>query len=239
VSPPALRVTGLEAGHATVRAVHGIDLTVEAGQVVALLGPNGAGKTTTLDTIAGILPRLGGSVEVFGTPTTQLSPQAIARLGVAYVPERRGLFDQLTVFENLRIRARGRAGARRVLDDFPVLSALARRRAGLLSGGEQQLLALACAMTMRPRLLMVDEMTAGLAPTVIADLTNVMRRMVAEGVAVLFVEQHIHVALDLADFAYVLRSGQCVLSDRCDVLSGRLGALQDSYFDHTHSGGGW
>jgi branched-chain amino acid transport system ATP-binding protein len=163
-----LTVKGLVAGHRGVSVVHGIDLTVAEGEVVGLFGPNGAGKTTTLLTISGLLRALGGSVRVLGKPATKLAPTAIARLGVAHVPEDRALFTQLTVAENLRLGARrGAAGQDEVLRHFPELIPLQNRTAGLLSGGEQQMLALARALISRPRLLIVDEMSLGLAPVIV------------------------------------------------------------------------
>ena len=224
-----LDVRDLSAGHSGVPVVRGLDLQVQAGEVVALLGPNGAGKTTTLETLGGVLPVLGGSVEVDGKPVRGV--RGAARLGVSYLREGRGLFTQLTVQENLRLRTRSRKGADTVLGDHALLGPLADRRVGLLSGGEQQLLALACALAVGPRLLLIDEMTMGLAPVVVKQLMTSVRAAADQGVAVLFVEQHVHAALELADRALVLRHGEVVMQGTSADLESRLSELHDSYFD--------
>ena len=225
----ALSVRGLSAGRSGVPVVRGLDLEVGEGEVVALLGPNGAGKTTTLETLGGVLPALAGTVEVGGRPVRGV--RDAARLGVSYLREGRGLFTQLTVLDNVRLRTRSRRGAAAVLRDDAVLAPLADRRVGLLSGGEQQLLALACALAVRPRVLLVDEMTMGLAPVVVKRLLATVRAAADDGVAVLFVEQHVHAALELAERALVLNRGQVVMQGTSGELSGRLGELHDSYFD--------
>jgi branched-chain amino acid transport system ATP-binding protein len=225
----ALDVRDLAAGRSGVPVVRRLDLDVAEGEVVALLGPNGAGKTTVLETLGGVLPVIGGSVEVGGRPIR--SVRDAARLGVSYLREGRGLFSQLTVHDNVRLRTRSRGSADALLRRDELLGPLADRRVGLLSGGEQQLLALACALAVRPRLLLIDEMTMGLAPVVVTELLATVRAAAADGVAVLFVEQHVHAALELADRALVLRRGEVVLQGACDDLSQRLDELHDSYFD--------
>ncbi|MCU1595668.1 MAG: putative transporter, ATP-binding protein, partial [Frankiales bacterium] len=158
--------------------------------------------------------------------------RAASRLGVSYLREGRALFSQLTVRENLRLRTHSRKKADALLPQYPILEPLADRRAGLLSGGEQQVLALACALSVNPRLLLIDEMTMGLAPIMVTQLVALIRKAAVEtGVAVLFVEQHVHAALDLADRAYVLRHGELVMEGPADDLRSRLGELHDSYFD--------
>ena len=226
-----LTVEGLVAGHRGVSVVHGIDLSVGEGEVVGLFGPNGAGKTTTLLTISGLLRVLGGSVRVFGQSAARLSPTAIARLGVAHVPEDRALFTQLTVAENLRLGARrGAADSGEVLRHFPELLPLRSRTAGLLSGGEQQMLALARALIGRPRLLIVDEMSLGLAPVIVRRLLPILNEIAsASGVGVLFVEQHISFALEIADRAYVMSRGRITISGPGSELRQRRDLLAASY----------
>jgi branched-chain amino acid transport system ATP-binding protein len=198
--------------------------------VVALLGPNGAGKTTTLLTISGLLRPLGGAVEVLGAAASWRSPHRNARRGLAHVPEGRSLFGSLSVRENLRLARRGRVGDGDVLDLFPALRPLLDRRAGLLSGGEQQMLALARALAGGPRLLLVDEMSLGLAPIVLERLAPVVRRVARErGVGVLLVEQHVPVALSIADRAVVLRHGDVVASGPAAEVGADLAALHASY----------
>lgn len=224
----ALELENLTAGHSHVPAVRALNLSIQPGEVVALLGANGAGKTTTLDTTCGLLPALGGQVRVFGQPVKSLRDAAKQR--VAYVPEHRGLFRHLTVDENLRLRARTRKAVDEVYGDYPVLRVLRNRQAGLLSGGEQQLLSLACALSLQAKLLLIDEMTMGLAPTVVRDLAAVVKDVAATGVAVLFVEQHVHIALDICDRAYVLSHGECALEGSGEELLGRVDELSATYF---------
>lgn len=213
----ALDIEGLDAGYDGVAVVRGLDLRVEPGEVVALLGPNGAGKTTTLRTISGLLPALGGRVEVLGRPTDARRPHRVARRSVAHVAEDRSLFAGLTVRENLRLapglrRRDRRAAYARAIDVFPALGPLLDRPAGLLSGGEQQMLAVARAIVTGPRLLLVDEMSLGLAPVIVEEMLPVVRRVADElDTAVVVVEQHIHLALELADRAVVLANGRIVL----------------------------
>jgi branched-chain amino acid transport system ATP-binding protein len=212
-----LKIEQLEAGYNGVPVVRGLNLTVEPGEVVALLGPNGAGKTTTLRTISGLLPAISGSVSVLGAPTDSRRPFKVARRGVAHVAEDRSLFPGLTVKENLRLatglKRRDRAAAYdRAVDVFPPLAPLMNRQAGLLSGGEQQMLAVARAIVTGPRLLLVDEMSLGLAPVIVEEMLPVVRRVADElNAAVIVVEQHIHLALELADRAVVLANGEVVL----------------------------
>ena len=209
-----LEAEGLVAGYGSVRVVHGIDLAVEPGEVVALLGPNGAGKTTTLLTISGLLRPLGGSLRIFGEPTGKQSPSGIARSGVAHVPEDRSLFTQLTVAENIRLACRGagrRAREEEVLGYFPELARIRSRKAGLLSGGEQQMLAVGRALVGAPKLLLLDEPTEGLAPIVVDALSDALARIRDDsGLAIILVEQRVDLALSFARDAIVLDRGRIV-----------------------------
>lgn len=227
-----LEVRGLRAGYGRTTVVRDLDLTVEPGEVVALLGPNGAGKTTTLLTIAGLLPQLGGSVRFGGAPDER-RPQALARAGLALVPDDRGLFPSLTVAEHLTVgtdRAGRTAAVERVVGWFPALGVLLDRRVGLLSGGEQQMLALAVALEREPSLLMVDELSLGLAPLVVQSFVPVLRKVVAAtGCGVLLVEQHATVALELASRAVVLSHGEVRLDEATARLRAEPGLLRDAY----------
>jgi branched-chain amino acid transport system ATP-binding protein len=228
---PLLRVEKLEAGYLGIPAVRDLSLTVAPGELVALLGPNGAGKTTTLSAIAGVLEPLSGSIsfedrEIGGEPAHRL-----ARESIALVPEDRALFFGLTVRENLRLARRGVSMSEgELIGILPELEKCLDRKAGVLSGGEQQMLALGRALISRPRLLLVDEMSLGLAPVIVERLMPVLRRT-AEGLGsgVLFVEQHIPLALELAERVYVLNHGRLVLEGKAADLRGRRDLLEASY----------
>ena len=216
-----LEVRGLVAGYGRTAVVHGVDLEVAAGEVVALLGPNGAGKTTTLLTVAGLLAPLGGTVAFLGAPDER-RPHRLARAGLALVPDDRGLFDSLTVAEHLSVGADRKdrvAAVDRVVGWFPPLAGLMDRRVGLLSGGEQQMLALAVALERAPSLLMVDELSLGLAPLVVRSLVPALRQAAEEtGCGILLVEQHAHVALEVATRAYVMVHGNVVVESTTAAL---------------------
>jgi branched-chain amino acid transport system ATP-binding protein len=199
--------------------------------VVALLGPNGAGKTTLLLAVSGLVERYSGAVQVLGRSTSGMRAASIARLGMAHVPEDRGLFTRLTVRENLRVAGRhARARTAVVLQHFPELGPLLDRRVGLLSGGEQQMLALARALVNEPKLLLVDEMSLGLAPVLVERLLPMVRRIADEsGAGVLMVEQHVDLALSIADRAHVMRHGELALSERASVLREHPELLTESY----------
>jgi branched-chain amino acid transport system ATP-binding protein len=219
--PCVLRVTGLVAGYGDLAAVRGVDLEVYAGEVVALLGPNGAGKTTTLLTLAGELPKMAGEVHYMGKPFKGPLHQRVRR-GLGFVPEERSVFMGLTVADNLSIGGQ----TARVLDLFPELEPLLGRRAGLLSGGEQQMLTLGRSLAMKPRMLLVDELSVGLAPLVVDRLFEALIATAREdGTAVLLVEQQARRALRVADRWYLLRRGMLAAAGNADDSD----ALWESY----------
>src|SRR5258708_2155177 len=233
----ALVVRELSAGYRGVPVVRELNLEVRPGEVVALLGPNGAGKTTTLETIAGLNHPISGTVELSGEKIGGTPAYQLAGRGLALVPEGRALFPGLTVREHLRL-AGGRGGRSRkagtredeLLEMLPELRKCLGRKAGLLSGGEQQMLAIGRALVTRPRLLLVDEMSLGLAPVIVERLIPVLRRAADElGASVLFVEQHVALALEVSDRAYVLTHGRIGLEGPAAELRERRELLAASY----------
>ena len=213
---PLLALRDVDARYGPIHALHGVNLTVEDGEVVALLGANGAGKTTTLRAISGTVRR-SGSIEFEGRSLARRGPESVARLGIAHVPEGRGTFSELTVWENLRLGAYIRRGslsadAARVLGYFPWIDGRRSQQAGTLSGGEQQMLALARALMQRPRLLLLDEPSLGLAPLVVAEIFRIVKELNArEGTTVLLVEQNARISLSSSARAYVLEVGRVVV----------------------------
>lgn len=227
-----IETSGLVAGYGHVPVVRDLNLTVGEGEVVCLLGANGAGKTTTLLTIAGALAPLSGSVEVMGKPVGKAKIHEVAQRGLAIVPEGRGLFYKLTVAENLRLRRHRKSTVEvdGVLQYFPALKPLMDRRAGLLSGGEQQMLALAGALLADPKVVMLDEMSLGLAPIIVEQLLPTVRHIADErGMAVLLVEQHVLAALKVADRGYVLAHGEVVAEGPAAKLRHDAELLEASY----------
>ncbi len=225
-----LELYSLSAGYDSSSVVRDLSLTVAAGEVVALLGANGAGKTTTLRAISGLARVNSGSVRLDGVDLAGMSPTARARLGIVHVPEDRGLFFGLTVAEHLRLGGATDEVQQAALDRFPALRGLRERRAGLLSGGEQQMLAIARALTHEPKLLLLDELSLGLAPVIVERLLPVVREFAdRHGTAVLMVEQHVHLALEIADRGYVLAHGDLALSDSAAALRGNSDLLTASY----------
>lgn len=215
-----LKVSELDARYGSVAAVRGVSLEVREGEVVCLIGPNGAGKTTTLLSIAGLHRPAGGRIEFLGQEVSTLPPDRIVKLGIGLVPEGRWILGEMTVYENLLMGAYiRRDGQARVQEDlesafgiFPILRERARQRAGTLSGGEQQMLAIARALMGRPKLLMMDEPSLGLSPILIEEIFRVIRQLHARGTTILLVEQNAHQALAVADRAYVLEVGRIILS---------------------------
>jgi branched-chain amino acid transport system ATP-binding protein len=219
-------------GH--MRALSGVDLVVPEGCVVALLGANGAGKTTMLRTISGLIRADHGRIRVGGREVTQRAPHVIASLGVCHVPEGRGIFRSLSVAENLSMAAYADVPGTptqlvdQAVDLFPVLGQRLGQLAGTLSGGEQQMLSLARALVARPRLLLLDEISMGLAPLITAQLFDTIRKSAAAGVTMLLVEQYVDAALELADYGYVLEKGRIVdMGEPSDLRASP--ALTDAY----------
>jgi len=236
VSDVLLAVEGLTAGYDGAAVLRDVTLTVAAGEVVALLGPNGAGKTTTLRAVSGIVRPMAGRIEALGLDVARTSPHRIARRGVAHVAEGRSVFFGLTVAEHFRLGHRGeRLDAGQAYEYFPALRELRDRRAGLLSGGEQQMLALARALARRPRVLLVDELSLGLAPVIVERMLPVVRRYASEtGAAVLLVEQHVELALEIADRGVVLSHGEVALARDAAALRADRGLLVSSYLGEAH-----
>jgi sulfate-transporting ATPase len=220
-----LEADGLRAGYGNVEIVRDIRLHVDEGEVVAMLGPNGAGKTTTISTLSGELRALGGEVRFLGARTN--APLHMrARKGLGVVSQERAVLMDLTVRENLRV---SRCSVDRALELFPELESHVDRRVGLLSGGQQQMLALARCLARQCRVLLVDELSLGLAPLVVDRLLRSVRAAADEGTAVLLVEQHIHKALAVADRVLVMARGMIALEGEAGDLLGRLDDIQDAY----------
>lgn len=231
-----LRIDHLTAGYAGIEVIRDVGLDVARGEVVALLGPNGAGKTTTLRAISALVRASSGSITMDGQDLAPLSPAARARRGIAHVPEDRGLFRGLTVAEHLRLGPRGeRIDADAAYGYFPALRPIADRRAGVLSGGEQQMLAVGRALARKPSVLLLDELSMGLAPVIVERLLPVIRAYADDSkCAVLLVEQHVHLALEISDRAYLMAHGACSAShdaaelrrDRAIVAASYLGGAE-------------
>ncbi len=222
--PAFLAVADLAAGYGRMEILSGISFAVARGELAVVIGANGAGKTTTLKTIAGLLPPRRGSIRFEGREIGGRPAHWIARHGIALVPEGRLVFPDQTVLDNLRLGAYGRADGdvaadlQRELDRFPVLRARQRQLAGTLSGGEQQMLAIARGLMARPRLLLLDEPSLGLAPRLVRELFAALAGLRAEGLTLLVVEQMAEVALGIADRGYVLEHGRIVVADRAEAL---------------------
>jgi branched-chain amino acid transport system ATP-binding protein len=226
VKTPVLEAVGLTIGYSAQAVVRDVDLTVHPGEVVALLGPNGAGKTTTLLALAGELPPLAGEVRIDGAVTSAPLHRRAQR-GLSFVPEERSVFKGMSAIDNLRV---GDVDTDMALQLFPELEKRLTVRGGLLSGGEQQMLTLARALSRKPRLLLADELSLGLAPLVVRRLLEAVRAAADErGTGVLLVEQHVRKALKYADRVYVMKRGQIELEGPAAEMRGRLEEIEDSY----------
>ena len=232
---PMLEISDVSAGYENVPVVRGLSMTVHTGEVVALLGANGAGKTTTLRAISGLVKVVSGSIRLDGRDLVGVSPSVRAQAGIAHVPEGRGIFFGLTVAEHFTIGLRpSAADIDEVLQYFPALRDLQSRRAGLLSGGEQQMLAIACALLHKPKLLLLDELSLGLAPVIVERLLPVVREFAdARATAVVLVEQHVQLGLEIADRAYVLAHGDLTTSGSVAELRADSDRLVASYLGDT------
>ncbi|MGN6388322.1 MAG: ABC transporter ATP-binding protein [Burkholderiaceae bacterium] len=222
-----LELRNVESFYGNVQALKGVSFAVEAGEVVTLLGANGAGKTTTLRTISGLVPAAAGEIFFDGKPLRRLSPEAIVRLGVAHVPEGRRVFPGLTVTENIQLGASSRqgvskgelaAGGDEMFAIFPDLKRLSKALGWSLSGGQQQMLAVARGLMARPKLLMLDEPSLGLAPIIVQQLFAVIRQIRDRGMTILLVEQNAHMALSVADRGYVLETGRLIVEGKPSEL---------------------
>jgi len=223
---PLLDVRDLRAGYGAITAVKGITLHVDEGEIVTLIGSNGAGKSTTLRAISGVIRPRGGQVTFAGQRIDRLQPHAIVRLGLSHAPEGRGIFHSLTVYENLLMGAYTRSDAAELQADlervyrlFPRLKERLRQPGGTLSGGEQQMLAIGRALMARPRLLLLDEPSMGLSPVLVETIFETIQSIRREGATVLLVEQNALMALEIADRAYVIESGEITLSGTGAELS--------------------
>jgi branched-chain amino acid transport system ATP-binding protein len=235
---PLLELDGVDARYGGIQALHGVSLKVDDGESVAILGANGAGKTSTLRAISGTVRR-SGRIVFDGKEIGKKSPESVARLGIAHVPEGREIYAELTVWENLLIGANHRSNWREAKRDcenvagyFPRIEGRRSQQAGTLSGGEQQMLALARALVARPKLLLLDEPSLGLAPTVVRELFGIVKHLNAEeGLSVLVVEQNANIALDASARAYVLEVGKIAVSGTSDELRRHEG-VRKSYLGY-------
>ncbi|MGF7161563.1 branched-chain amino acid transport system ATP-binding protein [Rhodoligotrophos appendicifer] len=209
-----LDISKISVAHGEVKVLDSLSITADGGEVVAILGPNGAGKTTLLRTVSGLLPVLSGSIAFDGGAIHNHRPHQVARMGVAHVPEGRGLLPELTVTENLRLgtyaRGRDKDGSDfdRIYRLFPVLETRGQQQAGMLSGGEQQMLAIARSLLARPKLLLIDELSLGLAPKIARELLSLLRDLAKDGLGILLVEQNVQQTLKVADRVYVMVNGR-------------------------------
>lgn len=223
---PLLEVKDLHVSYGAIRALTGVNLAVEQGQIVTLIGCNGAGKSTTLRAISSIIRVAKGSVSFDGKPITAAAPHKIVRLGIAHSPEGRGIFPNLTVDENLSLGAYARSDHAEIARDreraltlFPRVRERLKQAAGTLSGGEQQMVAIARALMARPRLLLLDEPSLGLAPRIVQSIFSIIREINAQGTTILLVEQNAHMALEVAHRAYVLEVGRIVMEGPASELA--------------------
>ncbi len=219
-----LKVKGIETFYGKIQALKGVSLEVEQGQVVTLLGANGAGKSTTMKTISGLLKPKHGTVEFLGENITGLRPDQLLRKGIALVPEGRAILSTMTVMENLEMGAYHRndkdikKDIEKVMEQFPILKERSEQLGGTLSGGQQQMLAIARALLSKPKLLLLDEPSMGLAPLIVADIFKMIREIKATGTTVLLVEQNAKQALKVADYGYVMETGKIIINGEAKDL---------------------
>ena len=228
-----LEVNDIEAGYNGITAVSGLSLQVAQGEVVTLLGPNGAGKTTTLLALMGLIPLMKGSVTTLGEPVRAQRADQLARRGVRFIPDDRGIFFGLSVRDHLRLTRRRPHPDREafLFQRLPALERLQNRQVGLLSGGEQQMLAIASALLAEPKVLLIDEMSLGLAPLIVQEILPAIREMaIREGIAIVLVEQHVDLALSISDRALVLNRGRVVLEGKAADLLNQRELLEAAYF---------
>lgn len=238
-----LELKGIHAFYGPVQVLFGVDLTVADGEIVALLGTNGAGKTTILRTISGILKTSEGEILWDGASLLPLRPPEIIQRGIVQMPGGRGVFPGMSVHENLEIagflygkdKAKRKEMIDRVLDLFPILSERRKQVAGTMSGGQQQMLTLAKTFVMNPRLLLIDELSLGLAPIIVEQLLDIIRKVNDEGVAVIIVEQHVDLALDMASRAYFIERGEIRFSGPAEDLRGRDDLLRSVFLARTEA----
>lgn len=220
-----LEISKLNVYYGDIHVLKDVSIVVKEGEIVAVLGANGAGKTTLLKTISGILHPRSGSIKLFGKNVENMPPHRIAKMGVAHIPEGRGLFPGLTVLENLQMgsyvpeaRKKFKESLENVLQLFPILKERKNQLAGTLSGGEQQMLAIARALMLRPKLLLIDELSLGLAPVVTQRMFNSLKSIRESGVTILFVDQNVRQSLFVADRGYVLSEGEIILEGHTQAL---------------------
>ena len=238
VTNPLLKLTDIEVYYGRVCALRSVSLEVAEGSVVALLGANGAGKTTTLRAISGLVRTTRGSIEFDGARIDRSTADRLVRAGIAHVPEGRQIFTDLSVRDNLRLGGYARRGGpstatdwQRVFGYFPRLGERLEQRAGTLSGGEQQMLAIGRALMAKPRLLLLDEPSLGLAPLMVKEIFRIISEIRSAGTTVLLVEQNAHMALNIADYAYLLETGRVILGDRSAALRQRE-EVRSAYLGH-------
>lgn len=227
-----LSIAGLHAHYAASHVLQGVDLDVQRGRIVAMLGRNGVGKTTTLRSLMGLVPPSAGRILLDGVDIAGWPPHRVARAGVAYVPEGRLIFPDLTVIENIRVAERRPAQSwplPRLLELFPSLAERARHRGGNLSGGEQQMLAIARALVSDPKLLLLDEPSQGLAPLVVRELARVIRLLVGQGVTILLIEQNMKLAEAVADELHVMVKGRLVYGASSEQFRGEEADIRSRY----------
>ncbi len=238
MSEVVLSLKNLETKYGQIRALKGISLDVSEGEIVTLLGSNGAGKSTTLKTISSLVPACGGKVEFYGKDITNAPPHSIVEMGVIHVPEGRRIFKELTVLENLEMGSftlkddvERKRRIERVYELFPVLSDRRKQMGGLLSGGEQQMLAIGRALMTSPKVLLLDEPSMGLAPIIVQEIMNIIKKINGEGTTILLVEQNAKAALKLAHRGYVIETGEIVMEGSADVLS-KDDSIVKAYLGH-------